>query len=465
MLVAIVFIIISIAVSVLVNEYLVGQRVETLRKDMSNVAVQVSPYLAQSDAAEMYNIARANSSETSRMLILNESGIVQTDSRSELNGIKLSQNEVNDIIYGRNSSSHGFHRIYGDDGEYFWAIYTTASIPSDGRSIGVVLHSSSMEDVVRETDSLSMQMLMMYLVASIIIIFSSMIITSFITKPIQQLTSVAMKISSGNFDDRVKIKGRNELAELGQAFNIMCDRLHNSDQQKSEFVSDASHELKTPLASMKILVESLLYQDNVDEKIYKEFLADINGEIDRLSTLITDLLLISKMDSDILTINTERVPLREIVEKSVSALKPIARSRDVSLYYADMDDTEIDCDPLKLRQAINNLIENAIKYSKERGHVLVSIKRYGQEVHLRIEDNGVGMSAEHLNHIFDRFYRVDKARSRETGGTGLGLHIVRRIAHMHGGRVEVESVEGEGSVFTLILPVVQDKPEATEGEE
>ena len=206
---------------------------------------------------------------------------------------------------------------------------------------------------------------------------------------------------------------------------------------------------------MKILVESMLYQDNVPEEVYKEFLGDINGEIDRMNSLITDLLLLSKMDSDIVTINLEKVRISSIVNKCVNALEPIARERNIRVRTDLSDDFELECDPLKLRQAINNLIENAIKYTGDGGHVFVTTKHHGGEGAVRIEDNGVGMSPEHLEHIFERFYRVDKARSRETGGTGLGLHIVRRIALMHGGRVDVESQEGKGSVFTLVVPLVQ----------
>ena len=191
------------------------------------------------------------------------------------------------------------------------------------------------------------------------------------------------------------------------------------------------------------------------------FFACIAGfYIDRIrNSLITDLLLLSKMDSDIMAINLETINLSSLVNKCVEALRPIAQMRDIRITENLESGLEIECDPLKLRQALNNLIENAIKYTQDGGHVQVSSKRRGNEVAVQIEDDGIGMSEEHLQHIFERFYRVDKARSRETGGTGLGLHIVRRIALMHNGRVEVESAEGQGSKFTLILPVTQKREE------
>lgn len=460
-LVGIIFGLVSVAVSSMVENYLVKRYLQDAETSANRTAVQIAPYLSDSDANSMYNIVVSNGNDMGgRLLVLNSSGIVQTDSFSSLNGVKLNEREVNDVLYGQNSSSYGFHLI--DDSttdDSFWSVYYTSSIIHNGKIIGAVLYSSSITDVVKATSLLQSQTLIIFILACGVIIISSMLSTNWITNPINKLTDVAVKISAGDLKQRARIKGKGEIAELGQTFDMMCDKIQNLDKQRSEFVSDASHELKTPLASMKILVESLLYQDNVPEEVYKDFLSDINGEIDRLNSLITDLLLLSKMDSDIMTINLETINLSSLVNKCVEALRPIAQMRDIRITENLESGLEIECDPLKLRQALNNLIENAIKYTQDGGHVQVSSKRRGNEVAVQIEDDGIGMSEEHLQHIFERFYRVDKARSRETGGTGLGLHIVRRIALMHNGRVEVESAEGQGSKFTLILPVTQKREE------
>ncbi len=457
-LVAIVFGVVAVIVTSIFEGYLVNQRIDIISKNANDVAVQVAPYLSQSDANSMYDIAVKNAQESGGIvLFLNSSGIVQTDSSSAFNGRRLNIREVNEIIYGRNSSAYGYHQILNKETNTdFWAVYYTSAVINNGQIIGAVLHSSSIQDVVLATDALGMQMLWLYIFACVAIIISSIISTGYITKPVNQLTDVAIKISSGDLSNRAQISGKGEIAELGQTFNMMCDRLQNIDKQRSEFVSDASHELKTPLASMKILVESLLYQDEVKEDVYKEFLSDINSEIDRLNSLITDLLLISKMDSDNVMLNFDAVNLTYLVNKSISALTPIAKAKNIKVTTNFYDDVTILGDELKLRQALNNLIENAIKYSKADSKVNIKVKKAGQDVIISIKDNGVGMSEEHLNHIFERFYRVDKARSRETGGTGLGLHIVRRIALMHKGRVEVQSKENVGSVFRLILPITQN---------
>lgn len=460
-LVGIIFGLVSVAVSSMVENYLVKRYLQDAETSANRTAVQIAPYLSDSDANSMYNIVVSNGNDMGgRLLVLNSSGIVQTDSFSSLNGVKLNEREVNDVLYGQNSSSYGFHLI--DDSttdDSFWSVYYTSSIIHNGKIIGAVLYSSSITDVVKATSLLQSQTLIIFILACGVIIISSMLSTNWITNPINKLTDVAVKISAGDLKQRARIKGKGEIAELGQTFDMMCDKIQNLDKQRSEFVSDASHELKTPLASMKILVESLLYQDNVPEEVYKDFLSDINGEIDRLNSLITDLLLLSKMDSDIMAINLETINLSSLVNKCVEALRPIAQMRDIRITENLESGLEIECDPLKLRQALNNLIENAIKYTQDGGHVQVSSKRRGNEVAVQIEDDGIGMSEEHLQHIFERFYRVDKARSRETGGTGLGLHIVRRIALMHNGRVEVESAEGQGSKFTLILPITQKREE------
>jgi signal transduction histidine kinase len=225
------------------------------------------------------------------------------------------------------------------------------------------------------------------------------------------------------------------------------------DRNRSEFVSNASHELKTPLSSMKILIESLLYQDGVDEKIYKEFLTDINKEIDRLSEIITGLLSLAKTESETEALTLNKILLSELVHKSVRALQPIARENGVTLTFTVSSDPEVECDALKVMQAVMNLVENAIKYTGDGGRVSVTLQRSGGNAMIVVRDNGCGIPEDEIPHLFDRFYRVDKARARGTGGSGLGLHITRKIALLHGGRIDVQSEEGKGSVFTLVLPI------------
>ena len=193
-------------------------------------------------------------------------------------------------------------------------------------------------------------------------------------------------------------------------------------------------------------------QDGVSEEVYKDFLGDINKEIDRLTNLINDLLLMTKVENDVGKLETTWISLDGLAQEAVDMVRPLADKKSIAMVF-EGDGAEAECDPMRIRQALNNLIDNAVKYTQEGGEVRVCVETVGTDAVVTVKDNGVGMSAEHLDKIFDRFYRVDKARARETGGTGLGLHLVQRIAHLHHGRVEVESRENAGSTFRLVIPL------------
>ena len=304
-------------------------------------------------------------------------------------------------------------------------------------------------------DSIKNQYYLIFIFTTLVIIVLAYVFTNHISKPLEELRESALEVGSGKFDKRVTVKGNNEISELGRAFNYMTDRLENIDKQRNEFVSNASHELKTPMTSMKILIESLLYQEGISEEVYKDFLGDINAEIDRLTLLINDLLLMTKIETERDGVPMQVTSLNLLVAKTVSFLKPIAAKKDIVVQLHLPDEVFIDCEPVRLRQAVNNLVDNAIKYTPSGGKVDVTVSTEGGNAIVTVEDTGEGIGEEDLKHVFERFYRVDKARSRETGGTGLGLHIVQRIALLHNGRIEVKSEKGVGSVFQLIVPIRQ----------
>ncbi|MFR8978114.1 MAG: ATP-binding protein, partial [Christensenellales bacterium] len=222
-------------------------------------------------------------------------------------------------------------------------------------------------------------------------------------------------------------------------FNQMSEQVHNLDEARNQFVSNASHELKTPLATIKILVESMMYQDDMDPALRKEFLGDIDKEIDRLSSVVGDLLTLVHIDSHKLRLRREMMVLADTVRETVSRLNPLAKKRGQQIVVKIQDECEMFADSGKLAQVCYNIIENAIKYTPDGGTITVSLAKVGRDAVLDISDTGVGIPAEDLPHVFDRFYRVDKARSRETGGTGLGLSIVKQIVRLHAGTVTVAS--------------------------
>ena len=260
-------------------------------------------------------------------------------------------------------------------------------------------------------------------------------------------------MSKGDYEHRVHVQGRGEMAQLAAAFNQMSEQVHNLDEARNQFVSNASHELKTPLATIKILVESMMYQENMDPQLRAEFLLDIDKEIDRLSSVVGDLLTLVHIDSHKLRLRREMMVFSDTVRETVARLTPLAKKRKQQIETHIEDDCEMFADPGKLAQVCYNIIENAIKYTPDGGKITVSLHKSGRDAVLDISDTGVGIPAEDLPHVFDRFYRVDKARSRETGGTGLGLSIVKQIVRLHAGSVTVASEPNRGTTFTVQLPV------------
>lgn len=446
----------AIAVRI-VEKNLIEQRVSERMIQVSNLSVSIGSEFYKTDTDSLYDLIIDGGRELSgRVLVLNEAGVVQADSFSRLNGTAVYAQEVADVLTNAQDSSYGFHSTENENGESFWTVYYVSAVVHNGDTIGALLVSESIQDVVNEANTIKTRFIIIYAITCLLIIAATFLLTNHITKPLNSLRNAAIQMSGGDFK-QVDIHGSDEIAELGEAFNTMSTKLKNVDQNRSEFVSNASHELKTPLTSMKILVESILYQNGIEESVYKEFLGDINEEIDRLTNLINDLLFMTKLEDDTAMLNTENISFTRLINNTADMLRPIAAAKDVELEVIINDDIFIECDELKIAQAINNLAENAIKYTNPGGHVELFVYLEDGFAKLSVKDNGVGISSEDIPHIFDRFYRVDKARSRETGGTGLGLHIVKRIALLHGGTVSVKSVLGEGSVFTLSIPTCTAK--------
>jgi len=244
-----------------------------------------------------------------------------------------------------------------------------------------------------------------------------------------------------------------ELGELVETINGMIERLENSFRQIQQFTSDASHELKTPLTILKGEAELALRKER-DPGEYRHYLQSSLEEINRLSRLVQDLLVLSKADTGRLTLQAVPVNLSQLVETCGQQSKFLGEDSEIHLELTTQPGVQVLGDPNRLKQMFYNLIENAIKYSNRSGKVVISTTHNGQYAHVAIRDNGVGIASEDIPFIFDRFYRVDKSRSREAGGTGLGLSICKWIAEIHKGRIEVESVPDVGSCFTVMLPLL-----------
>ncbi len=225
------------------------------------------------------------------------------------------------------------------------------------------------------------------------------------------------------------------------------------DESRQEFVSNVSHELKTPMTSMKVLADSLVQQENVPVEMYREFMIDIKNEVDRENQIITELLTLVRMDRKDSRLNVKECNVNEMVELILRRLRPIAQKRDIELTMVSMREVYAEIDEVKMVMVITNLVENAIKYNRDHGKVRVTINADPYNFYISVEDTGVGIPQDSLDKIYERFYRVDKSRSREVGGTGLGLSITKSIILQHHGAIDVSSIEGEGTKFTVTVPL------------
>ncbi|MDI3310328.1 MAG: HAMP domain-containing sensor histidine kinase, partial [Thermoanaerobacterium sp.] len=243
-----------------------------------------------------------------------------------------------------------------------------------------------------------------------------------------------------------------EIGKLADAFNDMGTKLMKIDEERKRFVSDASHELKTPLAAIKALVEPLISSDNVDISLYKEFLKDINSEVDRMTRLVNELLVLAKIDK-IRSIENKTENITEIAYNVIENLEAIADQKGVSLIFENEKNIFADVDADRFYRMIYNVVENGIKYTPSGGSVRLTLDSDDKNVYITISDTGIGISQETLPKVFERFSRGDTARSQKTGGFGLGLAIVKEIVDLHKGHIDVKSTVGEGTVFYITIPV------------
>lgn len=324
---------------------------------------------------------------------------------------------------------------------------------SSGKVTGVILASVSAESITQTIDILNRQALILEIVMAILIFGIVILLSHLLLKPFQKVTQAINEVKDGFTDEPVSVPDYLETEHIVEAFNQLISRMKVIDDSRQEFVSNVSHELKTPMTSIKILADSLMQQPDAPKELYQEFMQDITQEIERENKIITDLLSLVKMDKTEAQMNIASVDMNELLENILKRLRPIARKRDVEVVFESIRPVSAEVDDVKISQAFTNLVENAIKYNKEHGWVKVLLDADHQFFTVEISDSGIGIPEEDYEHIFERFYRVDKSHSREIGGTGLGLAITRNAILLHRGSIKVSSVEGEGTCFTVKIPL------------
>ena len=284
-----------------------------------------------------------------------------------------------------------------------------------------------------------------------------LVLAKALTRNISLLLGAIRRVREGEYSHRVETRGRDEMAQLATEFNQLTDRLQTTEEVRRRFVSDASHELKTPLASIRLLTDSILQNPQVDGGTVREFVADIGEEADRLTRISERLLTLTRLDAD-QERPRERVELGAVVEGVAHMLRPLAQAMGVEMACAVEPGCLLMATQDDLYQVAFNLMENAVKYNLPGGRVDVKVCRQEGQVCLMVEDTGVGIPQEERPKIFERFYRVDKARSRAAGGTGLGLAIARETARLHGGDITVQAgAGGRGSRFEVRFPALDQE--------
>ncbi len=391
-----------------------------------------------------------------RVMIINANFKIIEDTYGISEGKTIISEEVIKCFRGENISHYNEEHGYI---EMTTPIISTSSNQQDtgknseGTVVGVMLTSISDESVVSTSELLSRKALIMELLMIIVIVVLSFVLSRILTKPFDRITDAINEVKAGYSDETISVPDYAETVHIVDAFNQMLKRMKTLDDSRQEFVSNVSHELKTPLASMKVLADSLLMQDTAPAELYREFLEDIVSEIDRENQIITDLLALVKMDKKEQELNIAAININDLIELILKRLRPIARKMNVEVVFESIRPVVAEVDEVKMTLIMSNLVENAIKYNKEHGWVKVVLDADYQFFTFEVSDSGLGIPEEDLAHIYERFYRADKSHSREIGGTGLGLAITKSAVLMHRGAITVSSIEGEGTSFLVKIPL------------
>lgn len=335
-------------------------------------------------------------------------------------------------------------------------VESSAAMPvynNNGEMVGAVcmLHQDVEQGAMIE--ALQTNILRISIVTEVIVILLALAFAFTYSRRMRRILLSIRTVRQGDYSYRIVERGRDEAAELAREFNDLTSRLQESEERRRQFVSNASHELKTPLASIKLLADSIL-QNEMDGDTIREFLEDIGDEADRLTRLSQKLLELTKIDSQT-EMEQEIVSVRDVAVRVVRMLEPIARQQEITIETDLADGCTVMTAEDDLYQILFNLAENGIKYNVPKGWLKVSASHTADSVIITVADSGVGIPTDAMEHVFERFYRVDKARSRAAGGVGLGLSIVHDMVERNDGSVRVSKGQPSGTVFTVTFPLLE----------
>lgn len=335
---------------------------------------------------------------------------------------------------------------------------TLSPAPAEGtgeqtRLKGVLYASVSTKTIAQTMEILRVKSNRIVLIIGVCVFFFAIALSEILLKPFDRITRAISEIKAGYSDEPISVPDYLETEHITGAFNQLQTRMKVLDDSRQEFVSNVSHELKTPITSMKVLADTLLSQPDAPAETYRDFLADISAEIDREDKIINDLLALVRMDKTATPMSITSTDINAFTEIILKRLRPIARQRNIDLTLESARQITAEIDEVKFSMVVSNLVENAIKYNTDGGWVRVSLDADLRTFIMKVSDSGIGMPQEALDQIYERFYRVDKSRARDIGGTGLGLSVARQAVLLHRGEIEAQSTEGVGTTFTVRIPL------------
>lgn len=381
-----------------------------------------------------------------RLLVIDKDFRVVKDTYGQLDGLYYMSKNVLNAMNGEEKLPEVLENQYME-------VIVPIKEEDDNTISGIMLVSVSTRDINEMTEYINSTLKIFFSIAVIVAIVVAAILSVLFTRDFTTLDKSLKYIAAGHVDESIPIVGYAELRKVIERFNGILNKMQILENSRQEFVSNVSHELKTPITSIKILADSLVGQENVPVELYQEFMSDIVDEIDRENKIINDLLSLVKMDKTVSNLNIQSVNVNDMLEAILKRLRPLAKKRNIEITFETFRPVNAEIDEVKLTLAFSNLIENAIKYNYDNGWIRVSLNADHKFFYVKVQDGGIGIPQESQQQVFERFYRVDKARSRETGGSGLGLAITRNAILMHKGAVKLYSKEGEGTLFTVRIPL------------
>lgn len=344
-----------------------------------------------------------------------------------------------------------FHEI-SEEGLLRIAIPVNGS--ETGSVIGCVFIRADLGSLQAITASMRTRYWLVGVISGVAVGLAAFVLSTVFSSPLRRLIRQIGAKDKKETGTAFSMKGYSETDRIASMLNEIDKNARTEEDDRRQFVSNVSHELKTPIAAIRVLTDSLLEQEDVPNEVYRDFIQDISYEVERESAIIEDLLSMVRLENSSSMLNAERTDMNEFLETLLKRLNPLAVKAGVELIFESFRQVSAEVDQVKLSQALSNIIENGIKYNSPGGFVRVTLNADHRFAYITIADNGIGIPEEAQKHIFERFFRAEQSRSREFGGTGLGLSISQGIVFLHNGDIKFESEEGEGTTFTIRIPLI-----------